>query len=320
MNFLWPWIFILLPIPLWFEFQRESHSHVASIEISPRLAFALNDVNENNASLFNIDKMLAWLIWLSLLTAIAQPGKPDIATVQPASGRAISVVIDLSGSMEREDFEWQGEITNRLSVVKAAAAEFIQARNGDRVSLVLFASEAYIASPLTFDLTAVQHQLAVAGIGMAGRATGIGDALGLAIQSLADDPSTEKAIVLLSDGTNNAGAVEPESAAALAAERGVRVHTIAMGSDREREDAYSMAPSADLDEDTLKQIAQRAGGQFYRAKTSQDLTEIYTTIDKLETAEADTPPIVVRQDLRHWPLYVLLACLLFRTLRRWQRT
>jgi len=279
-NFIWPWVFLALPLPLWFLFHRQWLSDGRSLPVSPRLAAALNHLDPEINWRIHRNKLLAWLMWVLLLVALAQPGRPDQATVQPASGRALSVVIDLSGSMEREDFDWLGEPSNRLNVVKAVAEEFIAARAGDRVSLVLFASEAYIASPLTFDLKAVQHQLSVAGIGMAGGATGIGDALGLAIQSLRDDPSPEKAIVLLSDGTNNAGAVEPESASALAAERGVRVHTIALGSDREREDAYSMAPSADLDD------------------------------------EVDTPPIVVRRDLRHWPLIALFLCL---CLRAWSR-
>jgi len=312
MTLNWPWVFLLLPLPMWFWFHRQWLRQSASIPVSPRMAAAFEATQQSTSIRTNRQQLLAWLMWCLLLLALAQPNTPNQATVQPASGRALSVVIDLSGSMDRTDFDWNGEQSDRLSVVKALANEFIEARSGDRVSLVLFASEAYVASPLTFDLTAVQHQLSVAGIGMAGRATGIGDALGLAIQTLRDDPSPEKAIVLLSDGTNNAGAVEPESAAALAAERGVRVHTIALGSDREREDAYSMPPSADLDEDTLKSIAASAGGEFFRAKTSNDLRKIYTTIDQLETAESDTPPIVVRRDLRHWPLIALFFLLCLR--------
>jgi len=315
-NFTWPWVFILLPLPLWFWIRQNSLSAANALPVSQRLATALDDIKLSTGWRMNRDKLLAWLIWGLLLLALAQPGRPDQASVQPASGRALAVAIDLSGSMEREDFDWQGESANRLSVVKAVANEFIAARAGDRLSLVLFASEAYVAAPLTFDLAAVQHQLASAGIGMAGRATGIGDAIGLAIQSLSNDPATEKAIVLLSDGTNNAGAVEPESAAALAAERGIRVHTIALGSDREREDAYSMAPSADLDEASLENIALSAGGAFFRARTSEDLENIYTTIDQLERAEAQTPPVVVRSDLRHWPLLALFVCLCIRSLLR----
>jgi len=317
-NFLWPWAFALFPLPLWFWFRNAKGENASALLVSPRLAAALDSVPNGKRWQLGRDSVLAWIIWILLIIALAQPGRPDKATVQPASGRALAVVIDLSGSMERDDFDLNGEAVSRLTVVKALATDFIAARAGDRVSLILFASEAYVASPLTFDLMAVQHQLSVAGIGMAGRATGIGDALGLAIQTLRDDPSPEKAIVLLSDGTNNAGAVEPESAAALAAERKVRVHTIALGSDRERADAFSMTPSADLDEETLKAIANSAGGEFFRAKTSDDLKQIYTTIDRLETAEVDTPPIVVRRDLRHWPLTALFFCLCLRALLRRQ--
>jgi len=275
MTLNWPWVFLLLPLPMWFWFHRQWLRQSTSIPVSPRMAAAFEATQQSTSIRTNRQQLLAWLMWCLLLLALAQPNTPNQATVQPASGRALSVVIDLSGSMDRTDFDWNGEQSDRLSVVKALANEFIEARS-------------------------------------AGRATGIGDALGLAIQTLRDDPSPEKAIVLLSDGTNNAGAVEPESAAALAAERGVRVHTIALGSDREREDAYSMPPSADLDEDTLKSIAASAGGEFFRAKTSNDLRKIYTTIDQLETAESDTPPIVVRRDLRHWPLIALFFLLCLR--------
>ena len=128
--------------------------------------------------------------------------------------------------MERRDFTIGNEAVNRLVVVKNIASEFIDNRKGDRVGLVLFGSEAFIAAPLTYDVDSVNTTLQGSGIGMAGRTTAMGDALGLAIKSLRDDPAVEKAIVLLSDGTNNSGTVEPEDAAELARSLGITVHTI----------------------------------------------------------------------------------------------
>jgi len=316
MNFLWPWVFLLFPLPIVFWFRSNTATVKNTMPVSPRLAQALDSIGNDYSIQWSVDKLLAWLCWLLLLVAIAQPGRPDQAKIQPASGRAIAMVIDLSGSMERDDFTLDGETANRLTVVKKIANQFIAARAGDRISLVLYASDAFIAAPLTFDLNAVQHQLSAAGIGMAGRSTAIGDALGLALQTLSDDPSPQKAIVLLSDGANNAGAVEPESAATLAAARSVRVHTIALGSTNKRKDAYSMAPSADLDEATLQDIAASAGGVFFRAKSSEDLAKIYAEIDQLESAEVDTPPIIVRRDLRHWPLIAVFLGLLLRAFLR----
>ncbi len=312
MNFEWPWVFTAFPLPVLLHRFLQRQYSLKTIPVSTRLGNALGTTQNHTYPVLSLHQLLSWIIWLLLLIALAQPGVVDKTTVQPASGRALSVVVDLSGSMEREDFEWQGEQASRLDIVKRVASEFIQARAGDRVSLVLFASKAYIATPLTFDVQAVQNQLAAAGIGMAGRSTGIGDALGLAIQSLTNDPASDKAIVLLSDGTNNAGAVSPEDAAEFALSRGIRVHTIAMGSDKPPEDAFSTAPSADLDEETLKQIAASANGQFFRARTTTELQQIYQLINALERAEVEAPPIVIRRDLRHWPLMLLLGCLIIR--------
>jgi len=218
--------------------------------------------------------------------------------------------------MERKDFTIDELNSDRLTVVKAVAGKFIEAQKGNRLSLVMFAEEAFVASPLSFDTYAVASYLNSAGIGMAGRSTAIGDALGLAIQTLRTDPAGNKAIVLLSDGTNNAGTVEPESAAALAAELSINIHTIAMGSDTEAS-GFNTAPAADLDEDTLKSIAEQSGGAFFRARTTQELQAVYAAIDNLESAEAKTPDILLRHDLRNAALLVLFVVLLAWEALRW---
>lgn len=308
MNIDWPWVLLLVPAPLLFKLIPQDTT-TANIRIPAALAIALNRENTNSTRIVSFRWVLLWLSWISLLLALAQPWHPGDSVVQPVSGRAISVVIDVSGSMERKDFNLNGETLDRLSVVKQVASQFISNRHGDRISLVLYGKEAFIASPLTFDLSSATEILNSAGIGMAGRSTAIGDAIGLAIQTLSKDPSSEKAIVLLSDGTNNAGSVEPESAANFAKSMGIRIHTIAMGSEDKELTGFSVAQSADLDEDTLKAIAKESSGSFFRAKTYDDLKEIYLVIDSLERSEVNAPPVILRRDLRHWPLYILLACL-----------
>jgi len=144
---------------------------------------------------------------------------------------------------------------------------------------------------------------------MAGRSTAIGDALGLAIQSLRNDPANDKAIVLLSDGTNNAGTVEPESAAVLAAELNISIHTIAMASDTQAT-GYQTSPSADLDEQTLQDIAEQSGGSFFRARSTQELQAIYNEIKQLESAETSAPQILLQHDLRNVLLLALFVLLL----------
>ncbi|ASJ74251.1 VWA domain-containing protein [Granulosicoccus antarcticus] len=314
-HFNWPWVLLLLPVPWLFKL-LSTKPVSAAIDIPPTMEHALQSLTGDTKNPVDIRQILLWLSWLSLLLAIAQPWQPGDAVVQPVSGRAIALAIDISGSMERQDFSFNGQTSDRLSIVKKVAGDFVIQRKGDRLSLVLYGKQAFIASPLTFDLPALSHILDSAGIGMAGRSTAIGDAIGLAIQTLQSDPAGQKAILLLSDGTNNAGSVEPESAAELASTLGIRIHTIALGSVDGELEGYSTAQSADLDEATLASVAEKAGGLFFRATSSDELQQIYTAIDELERAEVEAPPVILRNDLRQWPQAVLLLCLLLLASRQ----
>ena len=258
----------MLPLPVLLHFFQRHASNTPAIKIPPSAAQALNSVRQQQGQLSQ--QLLPWVLlivaWVSLLTAIAQPYKNTNGQSLPASGRALALLIDLSTSMERRDFSLNGESVDRLTVVKHIAGQFIAARQGDRISLVLFGSEAFIASPPSYDLASVDTSLQSSGIGMAGRTTAIGDAMGLAIKSLRDDPASAKAIVLLSDGTNNAGSVEPEDAAELANSIGIVVHTIGLGSDgSSNAGQLFQSAAADLDEATLRSISEASGGTFFFA-------------------------------------------------------
>jgi len=313
-EFSWPWIFLLLPLPAlaFIKYTHASDSNSA-IDIPPGLSRAIARIDRDEGmrttfSLHTIRLTLLALAWFALLTAIAQPFKPEAGTAQPASGRAIALLIDLSTSMERRDFSIDSEAVDRLTVVKKIASEFIVNRIGDRLSLVLFGSEAFIASPLSYDLNAVNTILQSSGIGMAGRTTAMGDALGLAIKSLREDNAASKAIVLLSDGTNNAGTAEPEDAAQLAASLGIVVHTIGLGSEASNDAAQQFqSASADLDEATLKSIATQSGGEFFRAHTSDELAKIYSQIDTLQSTDAAAPALIIKRDIRN--IFILIALL-----------
>ena len=317
MEFSWPWIFLLLPLPLLFR-QPTQGLATNALRIPTMLSRALDDLQVSSRYTMSVEQIAMWLAWIALLLALAQPWRPGDTVVQPVSGRALAMAVDLSGSMERRDFTLDGETSDRLSVVKSAAGQFIEARQGDRISLILFGREAFIASPLSFDLDAIRIILDSAGIGMAGRSTAIGDALGLAIKTLRNDTSDSKAIVLLSDGTNNSGSAEPESAASFARDLGIRIHSVAMGSDDSEASpsGYATANSADLDEATLEAIANDSGGKFFRARSSAELNAVYEEIDKLERSESDAPPVVLQQDLRHWPLLFMLGLLTILAMRR----
>ena len=317
MEFSWPWIFLLLPLPLLFR-QPTQGLATNALRIPTMLSRALDDLQVSSRYTMSVEQIAMWLAWIALLLALAQPWRPGDTVVQPVSGRALAMVVDLSGSMERRDFTLDGETSDRLSVVKSVAGQFIEARQGDRISLILFGREAFVASPLSFDLDAIRIILDSAGIGMAGRSTAIGDALGLAIKTLRNDTADSKAIVLLSDGTNNSGSAEPESAASFARDLGIRIHSVAMGSDDSEvsPSGYATANSADLDEATLEAIANDSGGKFFRARSSAELNAVYEEIDKLERSESDAPPVVLQQDLRHWPLLFMLGLLTILAMRR----
>lgn len=313
----WPYIFLLLPIPLLLSLatsQSKARRSENTIKIAPRLASALHQLDKKpgiaqrllDSRIWRL--ILLWVAWIALLVAIAQPTRPENSTAQAASGRAMTVLIDLSTSMERRDFKINDEPVDRLTVVKAIASKFINNRTGDRIGLVLFGSEAFTGSPLSYDLASVNHVLQSSGIGMAGRTTAMGDALGLAIQSLREDPAQEKAIVLLSDGTNNAGTAEPEDAARLAATLGIKIYTIGLGSDASsNEQQQFQSASADLDENTLKTIAIESNGEFFRAHTASELQTIYQKIDELERTDQNAPPLIIKRDLRN--IFVLIALL-----------
>ena len=327
-DFAWPWIFLLLPVPAIIIYLQSKKPASDSILVPPSLSRALSKIEqEKRRAGFDSHTLRLFLLglsWLALLIAIAQPFKSEPGEATPASGRAMSLLIDLSTSMERRDFSLQNETledetVDRLMVVKKIASQFIEERKGDRVGLVLFGSEAFIASPLTYDTDSVNTVLQSSGIGMAGRTTAMGDALGLAIKSLRDDPSTEKAIVLLSDGTSNAGSAEPEDAAKLAQSLGITVHTIGLGSDDSTDQQQFQSASADLDEETLQAIALASGGKFFRAHTSAELQAIYREIDNLESAEVSAPPLIVKRDYRNsFILLSLLFLLLALVIEYWQ--
>ncbi|TGN31871.1 VWA domain-containing protein, partial [Paracoccus liaowanqingii] len=172
---------------------------------------------------------LAALAWVLLVLALAGPRIERQADVIPASGRDIVLALDLSGSMEQQDFILDGQPVSRLDAVKQTARAFVAGRTGDRIGLVIFGGRAYVAAPLTYDMGAVVQAIDEAQIGISGRGTAIADGLGLAIRRLDGSEAPSRVVVLLSDGVDTSGSVPAIEAARLAAAHGLRVHTIALG-------------------------------------------------------------------------------------------
>jgi Ca-activated chloride channel family protein len=256
-------------------------------------------------------RALGLLAWLLLVVALARPqwlGTPEDV---PRSGRDLLLAVDTSGSMSIEDMQLGGSPAPRFAAIQAIAADFIHRREGDRVGLILFGTRAYLLVPLTFDLKTVGKQLVDSTIGLAGRETAIGDAVGLAVKRLRDRPQKQRVLVLLTDGVNTAGELDPKKAIDLAAANQVRVYTIGVGADAMRVNSMFgsriVNPSADLDEKMLTELADRTGGHYYRARNSDELADAYRTIDKLEPA-ADTRESLRPIDELYWlPLGGALA-------------
>jgi Ca-activated chloride channel family protein len=224
------------------------------------------------------------------------------------TGRDLLLSVDLSGSMEEQDFQLNGEWVDRLTALKSLATSFIERRVGDRVGLILFGREAYLQAPLTFDRKTVSTLLDESAIGLAGKETAIGDSIGLAIRTLEDAGVEQgrRVLLLLTDGANTAGAVEPRKAAELAAQRKMVIYTIGIGADsltvRSLFGLREINPSADLDEETLTAIAEQTGGRYFRARDTSEFAEIYKILDELEPAESDERGFRPVTELFHWPL------------------
>jgi len=260
----------------------------------------------------------AALVWLLLVLAAMRPQWVGEIQSLPVTGRDLLLAVDISGSMDTQDMVLDNTAVNRLRVVKKVAGEFIERRRGDRVGLVLFGSRAYLQTPLTFDTKTTATLLNEAEIGLAGRETAIGDAIGLAVKRMREDAAADRVLVLLTDGANTAGEVKPLQAAQFAAREGLKIYTVGVGADRMMvRDFFGtrvVNPSADLDEGTLRKIAKLTGGRYFRARDTESLEKIYELLDELEPVQSDVEIIRPVDELFYWPmgaayLLALLAAL-----------
>lgn len=317
LEFAWPWVFLLLPLP-WLL--RLLLPPADSGEAALRVSFL--DELENLAGKRARPRLPGWrrqlpfaLLWLLLLLAAARPQWQGEPLPLPTSGRDLLLAVDVSGSMDYRDMHWQGETVSRLALVQKLFGEFIAGRTGDRLGLILFGSQAYLQAPLTFDRTSVRRWLEEAEVGIAGKNTAIGDAIGLAVKRLRQRPADSRVLILVTDGANTGGEVAPLTAAHLAASEGVTLYTIGIGSDAEQaaaEGLLGLNPGLDLDEPLLREIAALTGGEYFRARSQEELSAVARTLDRLQPV-AQAPTTVYRiEALYPWPLgaAVLLSLLL----------
>ncbi len=312
-HFYWPWMLLFLPLPLlvrWL-FPEQTPMEQAALKVP-----FLDDFGSAEAKTVSHTQrwplLLAAVGWVLLVLAGCRPQWLGNPIEQAVSGRDLMLAVDVSGSMEEQDFVIGKQRVDRLTATKQVAGAFIERRVGDRIGLILFGTTAYLQTPLTFDRKTVVTLLNEAFIGITDEepATSIGDAIGLAVKRLKNQQTDSRVLILLTDGANTAGEVSPLQAAELAAENQLKIYTIGIGADemiiRSFFGTRKINPSRDLDERTLTAIAEKTGGLYFRARNTQELDKIYQLLDELEPVEKDKQYFRPRRELYAWPLALSL--------------
>lgn len=297
-----PWILLLLPLP--FLVRRLSKPYrvqrtALRIPWFRRLATYTERTPGEGAVVPRGSRgqaVLYVVAWCLVIVALARPQflEPPIEKIIPA--RDLLLLVDLSGSMETEDFtNADGDKVDRLTAVKEVLDDFLLRREGDRVGLVVFGNAAFVQAPFTQDLEAVRILLDGVFARMAGPKTAFGDAIGLGITLFEESEVEERVMIALTDGNDTGSRVPPAEAARIAADHGIAIHTVAVGDPEAAEEEK-------LDEEALQAVSDTTGGIYYFAEDREALVGIYDELDKLETREVNTVSHRPRRDLFHWPL------------------
>jgi Ca-activated chloride channel family protein len=314
-------LLLLLPLAAWLKGKRGEPP--AFIYSSVQLVRGLLNITRTRVGGFL--SVLRWAALALFIVALSQPRLTKSETKVTASGVDIVVALDMSGSMISEDFELGGQRVNRFNMARAVLKKFIEQRPNDRIGLVVFATEPYIATPLTLDHDFLGENLDRLQIGAIDEnRTAIGSALGTAVNRLRDLKAKSKIVILMTDGQNNSGKIAPLTAAEAAQALRIKVYTIGVG-------MRGMAPMpvffggqrvgqrmepVDIDEDTLGKIAERTGGKYYRADNAQRFQAIYAEIDKLEKTEKEVKKFSQHRELFAWAIAPGLGLVLLETLLR----
>lgn len=310
MHFIWPWVFTLLPLPwlLRLILPRAANANAAALKVPYLQDFQLSSSSATiNTNIKRWPLFIYALLWIFLLGAAARPQWIGAAIELPVSGRDLMMAIDLSGSMG-QPFNYNYRSVTKLAATKVVASQFIEKRVGDRIGLILFGDQAYLQSPLTFDRTTVTILLNEAFISLAGKSTAIGDAIGLAVKRFSESDDDDRVLILLTDGMNTAGQIKPQKAAELAAKRGLKIYSIGIGDRTTR----------DLDENTLRAVAESTGGRYFRAHNIEELQQIYQLLDKLVPVEKESHTYRPTWSLFYWPLSVALFFAAALSLAKWR--
>ena len=293
------WIIFLLPLPwlLWWILPARELTEVAvRVPFGNRLRKAIADRAVSEVARKTGHHIIPGLIWLLLLVSLARPQWLEEPVSKELPTRDLLLLVDLSGSMRQEDFtNTEGKTMDRLTAVKEVLGDFLKRREGDRIGLVVFGDAPFLQAPFSTDLNLSAQLLDETAIGMAGGRTAFGDAIGLGITLFDQSEAPEKTIIALTDGNDTKSQVPPIEAARIAKEKGIRVHTVAIG------DPTTVGEEK-LDEVTLREVAETTTGSYFFAADHEQLTGIYTELDRIETRKVNTISHRPRRDLFYWPL------------------
>ena len=284
------WLFLLIPVAIAWLFWRRN-KQTPTLKISSLKGF--QNTNSILAKLYPFLHVLRLLALSSLIVAMARPRTVDISNkTKTTKGIDIVMAVDVSGSMLAKDLK-----PNRMEALKRVASDFVQERPNDRIGLVVYAAEAYTKTPVTSDKAVILDAISsIKYDNVLQDGTGIGMGLTTAVNRLKDSKAKSKVIILLTDGVNNAGFIEPETASDIAQQYGIKVYTIGIGTNGMAEFPYAIAPNGqflfrmmqvEIDVKLLQSIAQKTGGKYFRATGNEKLAQIYNEINKLETTEIE---------------------------------
>jgi Ca-activated chloride channel family protein len=317
----WAWPLLLLALPLPWLVARLLRPAQTRAGDALRLPYALEGLDAATGAnpVPRWRRVLALLAWCALIAAAARPQWVGDPVALSRTGRDLLLAVDASGSMSIQDMAINGNAVSRYTAIKAIAGDFIKRRAGDRVGLIVFGTQAYLLTPLTFDRDTVYKQLAESAIGLPGKETAIGDAVGLAVKRLRERPQDRRVLVLLTDGVNDAGELDPRKAIDLAVAEHVKIYTIGMGADSMQVDGFfgnhmMVNPSAELDEKMLSAMADKTGGRFFRARNTAELAQIYADIDRLEPSDDAKQQFRPIDEMFYWPLSIALLLALLSAL------
>lgn len=296
----YPWIFLLLPLPWLLRAllpAQKTHQRAVRVPFGERIAQASGrKANADATSGPAQSLIIPCLLWLLVLSALARPQwiEPPITKEFPT--RDLLLLVDLSASMKQKDFTNEaGQKVDRLAAVKEVLGEFLERRDGDRVGLVVFGDAPYLQAPFSTDLDLSRRLLDECQVGMAGPRTAFGDAIGLGVNLFKESQAPAKTMIALTDGNDTKSQVPPIEAARIAAQRGIRIYTVAIG------DATTVGEDK-LDEQALRDVASATGGSYFFAADRKNLAEIYAELDRIETSKVKTFSHRPRRQLYYLPL------------------